>query len=111
LRVKERNMLENFTRVGQTDELSPGQMKLVEIGEERILLTNVDGEYHAVSEVCTHVGGPLSEGTLEGPVVECPLHGSQFDVRTGAVENPPASMPLKVYRVRVQEQDILVGPP
>ena len=104
-------MLQDFTRVGRTDELSSGQMKLVEIGEERILLTNIDGEYHAVSEVCTHVGGPLSEGTLEGPVVECPLHGSQFDVRTGAVENPPASDPLKVYRVRVQGQDILVGPP
>jgi nitrite reductase/ring-hydroxylating ferredoxin subunit len=59
-------MLQDFIRVGRTDELSPGQMKLVEIGEERILLTNVDGEYHAVSEVCTHVGGPLSEGRWKG---------------------------------------------
>lgn len=103
-------MLKEFVKVGQTDELPSGQMKLVEIGEERILLANVDGKFYAVSEVCTHVGGPLSEGTLEGSVVECPLHGSQFDVRTGGVENPPARRPLKVYEVRVQGKDILVQP-
>jgi nitrite reductase/ring-hydroxylating ferredoxin subunit len=104
-------MLKDFTKVARTDDLRPGQMKLVEAGQERILLANVGGKFVAVSEECTHAGGPLSEGMLEDSVVECPWHGSQFNLVTGGVENTPAHEPLKVYQVRVQGKDILVGPP
>ena len=104
-------MPENFVKVAQTEELSPGQMKLVEIGDERILLVNLNGEYHAVSEVCTHAFAPLSEGELAGPEVECPLHGSVFNVETGDVLSPPAGEALTVYPVLVEGGNILIGLP
>ena len=103
-------MPENFVKVAQTSDLSPGQMKLVEIGDERILLSNLEGEYHAVAEVCSHAFAPLSEGDLSGEEVECPLHGSVFNAKTGEVLSPPADEGLTVYPVRVDGSDILVGP-
>ena len=103
-------MPEDFVTVAQTGELSPGQMKLVELGEERILLTNVDGEYHAVSESCTHAFYPLSEGDLSNNEIECPLHGSVFNVKTGEAIGPPAGEGLTLYPVRVEGNDILIGP-
>ena len=104
-------MPQDFVKVANTDELSPGQMKLVELeNDERILLANVNGEYHAVSEVCTHAYFSLSEGVLTGKEVECPLHGSVFDVKTGEALGPPAGEPLTVYPVRIEGGDILIGP-
>ena len=103
-------MPEDFVKVAQTDELSPGQMKLVELGDERILLVNLEGEYHAVSEICSHAFAPLSEGDLSGEEVECPLHGSVFSVTTGETLSPPAFEALNVYPVRVEGGDILIGP-
>ena len=104
-------MPEEFVKVAQTDELSPGQMKLVELGDERILLVNLAGEYHAVNEVCSHAYAPLSEGDLVGEEVECPLHGSVFSARTGEALSPPADESLTIYAVRVDGNDVLVGPP
>ena len=104
-------MPEDFVKVAQTGELSPGQTKLVELGDERILLVNLSGEYHAVDEVCTHAFAPLSEGEVSDDEVECPLHGSVFSVKTGEVLSPPAGDALSVYQVRVEGSDILIGPP
>ena len=104
-------MPEDFVKVAQTDELSPGQMKLVQLGDERILLVNLEGEYHAVSETCTHVYAPLSGGRLSGEEVRCFLHGSVFNVKTGDVVSPPAGEALVVYPVQVYGSDILIGPP
>ncbi len=103
-------MPQSFVKVAQTDDLAPGEMKLVEIGDEQILLCNIGGQFHAVSDVCTHAQCSLSEGYLDDALVECPRHGSVFDVRTGQVRNPPADEPLPVYQVRVQGKDVLVGP-
>ncbi|MBI2935654.1 MAG: non-heme iron oxygenase ferredoxin subunit [Chloroflexi bacterium] len=103
-------MPEGFVRVGTVDELKPGEMKLVELGEERILLANVGGRLYAVSEECTHQQGPLSEGTLEGEEVECILHGSRFNVTTGECVQEPAEEGLSRYQVRIEGQDVLVGP-
>ena len=104
-------MPETFVKVAQTGDLSPGQMKLVELGDERILLVNLNGQYHAVDEVCTHAFAPLSEGDISGAEVECPLHGSVFSAESGEVLSPPADQPLTVYSVRVEGNDVLVGPP
>jgi ferredoxin-NADP reductase len=68
----------------------------------------VNGIVYAIDAVCSHEGGPLEEGTLEGYKVECPWHGSKFDVRTGEVKNPPAETPQSVYEVKVENNDILV---
>lgn len=81
--------MEGFVKVAVTADLPSGEMMLVEVGDEHIVLANVDGQYYAVTNVCTHAECPLSDGELEGEVLECPCHGSQFDVRTGAVVGPP----------------------
>ena len=99
-----------FVKVASTSELSPGEMKLVEIEDRRILLVNLEGSYYAVSEVCTHAECPLSEGYLDGEMVEGSCHGSQFNVMTGAVKGPPAFEDLPVYPVQVEGEDILIGP-
>lgn len=94
--------IKGFVKVAKVGELKPGEMKLVEVGDKRILLVNVSGKYHAVEEVCPHAEGPLSEGMLEGEEVECPWHGSRFNVTTGDA--------LERYTVRVERENILVGP-
>lgn len=100
-----------FVKVAEVDELSPGEMKAVEVGEDQILLANVAGNIYACDDVCTHQGAPLSEGALEGDKVECPWHGSVFNVVTGEVIGPPASENLRLFQVAIQGQDILVGSP
>ena len=105
-------MPEAFTRVASTDQLPPHSMMLVEISRyERVLLVNLDGSYYAVEELCPHSGAALSEGDLHKEYVECPLHSSIFNVKTGKVMTPPASEDLIVYPVRVEGEDILIGPP
>ena len=101
----------SFTKVARQGELAPGEMKLVALPGERILLVNLQGEYLAVGERCPHADGPLAEGWLEGEVLECPWHGGQFNVRTGAVLSPPATQGLPRYQVRLDGDEILVGPP
>lgn len=102
--------MENFNRLAKTSDLPEGEIMLVEVGDERILLSNVGGDFYAIGEVCTHAGGPLSDGTVEGDQVECPWHGSRFNLRTGEVTNRPAREPLPRYAVRLEGDDILVGP-
>lgn len=99
-----------FEKVATKSELQPGAMKLVHVGGEDVCLVNVADQYYAIGNVCTHMGGPLNEGTLEGQELECPLHGSRFNVTTGESTEPPAEEPIKAYTVRVEGQDILVGP-
>ena len=62
--------------------------------------------FHALSDTCTHRGGPLSEGTVEGAEVTCPWHGARFDIKTGAVMGPPAGREVRSYPVRVTGADI-----
>lgn len=102
--------MEGFVLAAKVGELVPGEMKLVEAGEERILLINVEGRLYAVSETCTHRQCPLSQGTLDHDKLECPCHGSQFNVRDGDVESPPARQPLPTYEVRIEGDTVLVGP-
>ena len=82
---------------------------LVQIGDERILLSNVDGNFYAIGEVCPHAGGALSEGVIEGLEVECPLHGSRFNLKTGGPTAPPAEERLNRYPVKLEGEDVLIG--
>jgi nitrite reductase/ring-hydroxylating ferredoxin subunit len=97
-----------FVKVARTDEVSPGQARLVEAGGKEIALFNVAGTFHAIDNNCTHVGGPLCEGELSGTEVICPWHGAAFDVTTGQVLGPPAGAPVSRYNVRVEGSDIEV---
>jgi len=100
-----------FVKVAEVGELSPGDIKMVEVGDDQILLANVEGTIYACDDVCTHAGAPLSDGELDGEEVECPLHGSLFNVITGEIIGPPAEEHLRVFKVRIDGQDIFVGPP
>ena len=95
-----------FVKVATTDELEDEQAKLVEVEGQKIALLRVDGTFYALSDTCTHRGGPLSEGELEGAQVTCPWHGAKFDIRTGAVLGPPAPQGVKSYPVRVTGADV-----
>ena len=73
---------------------------------QKIALFRVGQAFHALSDTCTHRGGPLSEGTVEGAEVTCPWHGARFDIKTGAVMGPPAGREVRSYPVRVTGADI-----
>ena len=99
-----------FVKVAQLDDLSPGEMMMVEVGDDRILLANVEGKVHAIEDICSHAYASLSEGDLSGQEVECPLHGGAFDLVSGEAVTPPATESVKVYELRIEGQDILLGP-
>jgi nitrite reductase/ring-hydroxylating ferredoxin subunit len=82
-------------------ELKPGQSRLLTVNGEGIVVYNVDGAFYATQAQCSHQGGPLAQGELEGKVVTCPVHGACFDVSTGQVLCRPARQPLKTFRVTV----------
>jgi 3-phenylpropionate/trans-cinnamate dioxygenase ferredoxin component len=89
-------------------DLLPGEMRTAEAGHRTVALFNVNGTYHALEDVCTHDGGPLSGGVFEGEAVTCPRHGAQFDVRTGRALCFPAVAPTAVFAVRVDGGRLLV---
>jgi len=95
-----------FIKVATTDELEDEQAKLVEVEGQKMALLRAEGTFYALSDTCTHRGGPLSEGTVEGAEVTCPWHGAKFDIRTGAVLGAPARQGVKSYPVRVTGADV-----
>jgi len=97
-----------FVKVAKTDEIVPGQGKMIEVGDKKIALFNVEGSFYAIDDTCTHRGGPLSEGVLEGKQVTCPWHGATYDVTSGEVLGPPAIQGVARYNVRVEGSDIEV---
>ena len=94
--------------IAKRADVPPGTAKRVEVDGVEVLLCNYDGNLYAVEDVCTHDGGPLDQGVLEGCVIECPRHGATFDVRTGAALSLPAIEPLPTYRVRVEGDDVYI---
>jgi glycine betaine catabolism B len=99
---------DDFVKVADTDEILPSQMKEVEVDGQSILIANVNGKYYAIGSICTHEGGPLADGTIHNYEVECPWHGSKFDVRTGEVTSLPATEPEPSYEIKVESNQILV---
>src|SRR3990170_2743560 len=101
-------MIEDFVRVANTKDIPHSQMREVQIDDENTCLANIDGKYYAINNVCSHEGGPLADGKLEGYEVECPWHNSRFDVRTGEVISPPAIESLPSYEVKVDGASIFI---
>jgi nitrite reductase/ring-hydroxylating ferredoxin subunit len=99
----------DFVKVARVDEIPPGEMKIVELDGEEVVVANVDGEFVCFSNTCTHRAGPMGEGLLMGDVVECPFHGGQFNARTGEVVSAPPEEPLPTYPVQVEGDEIMVG--
>lgn len=92
-----------------TEDLKPGSLKRIEIEGIPLCVARLDtGEVYAISDICSHEEVELSEGDLQGYEVECPAHGSRFDVRTGDVSGLPAEEPVKTYAVAIEGEDIYV---
>ena len=104
-------MVDEFVRVAEAQEVGPGEMKLIEVEGQRIVIANVAGAFYAFGDVCTHANGPLSEGVLEEDRVECPWHGSVFDVKSGRPVSGPARNPVPTYRLKVEGGGVLVAVP
>ena len=100
-------MAEKVT-IARKSETEPGRITLHEVDGRSIALCNVDGEFYAIDDVCTHDGGSLDQGVLEGNLVECPRHGAKFDVTTGRAVVLPAVVPVKTYPVEVDGDDVKV---
>ena len=98
--------MSEFVRVANTDEILPGQAKLVEVNGTEIALFNIGGQFHAIDNSCTHVGGPLCEGEISGSEVTCPWHGAVFEVTTGCAVGPPAMEAVNRYNLRVDSGNI-----
>ncbi|MBV9719655.1 MAG: non-heme iron oxygenase ferredoxin subunit [Candidatus Eremiobacteraeota bacterium] len=95
-------------RVGSVSEIPPGTTRRVVVDSTELLLCNVDGSFYAIEDVCTHDGGPLDQGQLEGDRIVCPRHGATFDVRTGDALTLPAVLPVMTFEVSREGDDIFV---
>lgn len=102
-----------FYPVAKVGDIEPGEMKYVEVGpdEEPVCLINLDGEFFALDDCCTHEEASLSDGEIVGDELECPLHGGAFEIRTGMPAGFPVVIPAKMYDVRVEDGTILLGVP
>ena len=98
----------DYVKVAEGQDIQPSTMKAIEVNGEKICIANAEGKYYAIGNVCTHLGGPLAQGKLEGYEVQCPWHGSRFDIRTGRVARPPAIRPEPTYEIKVEDDNILV---
>jgi 3-phenylpropionate/trans-cinnamate dioxygenase ferredoxin component len=92
-------------------DVAPGRSRRCVIDGHTLLVCNVGGDFYALADTCTHDRGPLGEGRLRGHHIECPRHGSRFDVRDGAVKTPPALRPVTTYPVRVRDDAVEVRLP
>ena len=96
-------------RVAGVGDIGPGELKRVEIGAVALCLAHVkDGGVCAVADLCTHEEIELSDGYLDGDEIECPMHGSRFNVATGAVRGLPANRPVQAYAVEVDGDDLII---
>ena len=98
-----------FVRVAGRGDVPAGEMLIVEVEGEEMVLANVDGQIYAFGNGCTHRGGPLGEGLLEGDEVECPFHQGRFNVKTGEAVQEPPTEPVPTYEVQVDGDDIRVA--
>jgi naphthalene 1,2-dioxygenase ferredoxin component len=100
--------MSKFVKVANLDDIPTGEPLQVETEGEKMALVRVDGEVYCVQDICTHEHAYLSEGFCEGYEIECPLHGSIFDVRTGEVKSLPATEDLKTYPVKIEDGEVQI---
>lgn len=98
--------MQGWVRVCGRAELLPGEWRVAYDGDTAIAVFNIDGALYAIEDVCTHDGGELAGGPVEGFEVECLRHGARFDVRTGAALCPPAYTPTVVFPVKLEDDAV-----
>jgi len=99
---------DGFVTVARAGEIPVGGVKVIVVDGVTLAVFHLEDGYYAIEDVCTHDGGPVAEGCLVDGIIECPRHGAQFDVRTGAACRFPAVSPVATYAVRVVGDDIQV---
>jgi 3-phenylpropionate/trans-cinnamate dioxygenase ferredoxin component len=100
--------MSDFVPVAKVSEIPDPGRQLVEIDDRLVVVFHAAGNFYALDDVCTHDGGPLGEGKLEGLSVACPRHGAKFDLRDGRALTMPATKPTVAHQVRIEGDQILV---
>lgn len=95
--------------VARTDDLAPGELMYVEVGNDPVALINLDGEYYALNDICTHQEASLSDGEIDGDEIECPLHGGAFEIRTGLPANFPVVVPVETYDIKTEGDKVFAA--
>ena len=100
-----------WVKVGAAGEVPEGEVTAFGVGERQVAVANVEGDLHAFDDTCTHMQCSLAEGELDGTIIECPCHGSQFDVTTGEAVGGPAVDPVGVFETKEEDGElkVLVG--
>jgi 3-phenylpropionate/trans-cinnamate dioxygenase ferredoxin subunit len=102
--------MSDFVPVANVSEIPDPGTLLVEVGERLVVLIQAAGHFYALDDICTHDGGPLSEGPIDpaGQTITCPRHGAKFDIRTGAAVTMPATKPTRSHEIKIEGEQILV---
>lgn len=97
-----------WVAVASESELKPGEVRTVDVDGALIAVFNLGGQYYAIEDVCTHDGGVLTGGKIEGDEIICPRHGARFCIKTGAALTPPAYEPTATFPVRIENGEVQV---
>jgi 3-phenylpropionate/trans-cinnamate dioxygenase ferredoxin subunit len=100
--------MSDWVTVARVDDLKPGARQLVDVDGSQLVVFNIEGKYYAIEDVCTHDGGQLTGGEVEGDQIICPRHGARFCIRTGAALTAPAYEPTATFPVRIENDEIQV---
>jgi len=95
--------MSDWVNVGSVEEIPPGAHKVIDVDDVMVAVFNIEGQFYAIEDVCTHDGGILTGGAIEGCIITCPRHGATFDVRSGAALTAPAYEPTATFPVRIQD--------
>jgi 3-phenylpropionate/trans-cinnamate dioxygenase ferredoxin subunit len=100
--------MSDWITVARSDEIAPGEWRVADVDGTQVVVFNRDGEYYAIEDVCTHDGGQLTGGRVEGDEIVCPRHGARFCIRTGEALSAPAYEPTASFPVRVEDGHVQV---
>jgi 3-phenylpropionate/trans-cinnamate dioxygenase ferredoxin subunit len=97
-----------WVNAAEVSELLPGQSVVVDVDDVMVAVFNIDGEFYAIEDVCTHDGSEIASGCIHGDEIECPRHGARFSIKTGEVTAPPAYEPVDTFPVQVVNEVVQV---
>ena len=100
-----------FHAVAKTGDLDDGEAVQVLVGRKEIAIYNLEVEFYATDDICSHAYASLADGYVEGDQIECPLHGGCFNIKTGKAMTPPLTEDIKTYEVKIDGENIMVGVP
>ncbi len=100
--------MSEWVTVARADELAPGEWRVADVDGAQVAVFNLDGQYYAIEDVCTHDAGQLTGGSVEGAEIVCPRHGARFCIRTGEALSAPAYEPTTIFPVRIENGEVQV---